>query len=145
MLSLPSYAGCGGASKMPSDTGTTPSEAPAAGGEAEVSSAEPTTVDDAAADFESAEADLQGLITANESNEEAPTPGASDAPRASPYAQARGRGRCARACRALASMRRSASRLCHLTGDEDPRCVNVVDRLEQAEQRVEATCPVCGA
>ena len=43
--------------------------------------------------------------------------------------------RCSQACRALSSMKRSADRLCELTGSEDPRCTDVVSRYERAGRR----------
>lgn len=142
--------GCGaGAAKQAPDAAEPATEMPAdAGGDAEVSSAEPATVDEAAADFESAESSLEGLLVdaADESVAPAPTPDGGSpqtSPAARPYAA--GGGRCTRACRALASMRRSANRLCGLTSQDDPRCVNVVDRLERAEQRVKANCPSCSS
>lgn len=114
-----------------------------AGAEAEVSSAEPATVDEAAAEFESAESSLEGVLVGGaDSASPAAAPG--DASDQTPEAQrSDDGGRCTRACRALASMRRSADRLCSLTSRDDPRCVNVVGRLERAEQRVEASCPGC--
>lgn len=143
--------GCGaGAAKQAPDAAEPAAEMPAdAGGDAEVNSAEPATVDEAAADFESAESSLEGLLVggaADEPTAPAPTPdggSTNTTPEARPYSAAG--GRCSRACRALASMRRSANRLCGLTSQDDPRCVNVVDRLERAEQRVKANCPSCSS
>lgn len=53
--------------------------------------------------------------------------------------------RCTTACKALASMRRSAERVCSMTGDEDPRCENLRERVERARTRVYANCPSCVA
>lgn len=53
--------------------------------------------------------------------------------------------RCARACRALASMQRAADRLCELTGEEDGRCKSVRARVASAREVVRATCPDCEA
>ncbi len=50
------------------------------------------------------------------------------APRGSP---------CDLACRALASMRRSAAGICRLTSDHDERCTSARRRVRQAAQRVQ--------
>jgi hypothetical protein len=51
---------------------------------------------------------------------------------------------CLVACRALASMRRSAARLCELSGaTRDPRCDDARARVARAEERVRARCPAC--
>jgi len=52
---------------------------------------------------------------------------------------------CELACRALGSMRRSASRLCELTGDDDERCGRVRERVSGARGRVANACPDCEA
>lgn len=52
--------------------------------------------------------------------------------------------RCERACQALASMRRSAERLCELTGEADERCASVRQRLENAADLVRRSCSSCG-
>ncbi len=54
-----------------------------------------------------------------------------------------GADRCTRACDALGSMRRSAARLCDLTGEDDPRCDSVAGRVSAAVERVRAACPAC--
>ncbi|MEM1028936.1 MAG: hypothetical protein AAGN82_01230 [Myxococcota bacterium] len=48
---------------------------------------------------------------------------------------------CATACRALASLRRSAESLCAL--DPGPPCDSARERLERARDRVAARCPNC--
>jgi len=50
---------------------------------------------------------------------------------------------CHTACRALASMRRAADRLCAISGDEPERCGDARGRVERAEERVSARCPAC--
>lgn len=45
-------------------------------------------------------------------------------------------GRCERACRALASMERSAERLCELAGADDERCASARERLDESTARV---------
>jgi hypothetical protein len=32
-----------------------------------------------------------------------------------------------------------------MTGDDDPRCVNLRERVEKARQRVSSRCPQCAA
>lgn len=56
---------------------------------------------------------------------------------------ARGYGRCARACEALASMVRAADRLCAMTGEEEDRCRSARRRVDAARHIVEAHCPSC--
>jgi hypothetical protein len=51
---------------------------------------------------------------------------------------------CATACRALASMSRAADHLCGLAGDMDQRCGDARTRVKNATDRVRAQCPVCG-
>jgi len=53
--------------------------------------------------------------------------------------------RCTVACRALASMRRSAEGLCRMVGDEDPRCESVNERAERARRTVARVCPACAS
>jgi len=50
---------------------------------------------------------------------------------------------CAVACTALASMQRSAERLCEL--EPGPRCDEVRERVETARGRVAERCPTCEA
>lgn len=50
---------------------------------------------------------------------------------------------CATACRALSSMRRAATHLCELAGDEDARCDSARGRVASAEERVRASCSEC--
>jgi hypothetical protein len=50
---------------------------------------------------------------------------------------------CATACRALASMKRSAEHLCSLAGDG--RCEDARGRVRGASARVHAACPTCAA
>lgn len=50
---------------------------------------------------------------------------------------------CTRACRALASMRRSAARLCQLDGFGSERCQNVQRRVASARRLVLSICPAC--
>ena len=107
--------------------------------------AEPlASVDDAAKAFEAAEDDLdqsllsQGLPEQGIDAEEAEAADATR-PKAAPMAA----DRCSRACRALGSMRRSADRLCELTGRDDPRCQNVEQRLVRARDTVARSCPGC--
>jgi hypothetical protein len=50
---------------------------------------------------------------------------------------------CAIACRALASMGRSAEHICDLAGTNDERCSHARDRVRNAEDRVRQRCPAC--
>ncbi len=57
-------------------------------------------------------------------------------------------GSCSIACRALASMRRSADRLCELApsaSPDAPRCDDARERVGKAERRVRERCPGCVA
>ncbi|MEM6787098.1 MAG: hypothetical protein AAF928_05470 [Myxococcota bacterium] len=180
-LVVGSVPGCGGApprAAAPSDASV--SEAAADGAPADdtrvdsggaAAGLKPATVDDAAAQFESAEASLDALLAAAAADglvdEDGGPPGddaAADAlpeaadgtpgrrapappPPAAPAPQGMrddgGRAGCPRACRALGSMKRSAARLCALTGRDDPRCVNVEERYARARARVQTRCPRC--
>ena len=55
------------------------------------------------------------------------------------------RGRCSRACAALASMVRAADRLCQMTGEEEVRCRSARRRVEAGRRIVERHCPSCDA
>ncbi|HLM71643.1 MAG TPA: hypothetical protein VK459_03090 [Polyangiaceae bacterium] len=50
---------------------------------------------------------------------------------------------CVTACRALASMSRSADHLCDLAGHGDDRCSSARSRVERATDRVRSQCPSC--
>lgn len=50
---------------------------------------------------------------------------------------------CDLVCKALASMRRSADRICEITGDEDPRCTKARGRVSDAASRVERAGCTC--
>lgn len=52
---------------------------------------------------------------------------------------------CATACKALASMRRSADHLCNMTGEGDGRCEDARGRVRGAAARVRSVCPTCVA
>jgi len=57
-------------------------------------------------------------------------------------------GPCTVCCRALASMRRSADRVCELAPSASPdtlRCDDANDRVIRAERRVRERCPSCAA
>lgn len=51
---------------------------------------------------------------------------------------------CVTACRALASMSRSADHVCDLAGHGDDRCSSARSRVERATDRVRSQCPSCG-
>jgi hypothetical protein len=50
---------------------------------------------------------------------------------------------CVTACRALASMTRSAEHVCDLAGQGDDRCSIARSRVDRATGRVQAQCPNC--
>lgn len=50
---------------------------------------------------------------------------------------------CDAACRALASMRRSAERICEIAGASDERCLRARRRVESAAERVERAGCAC--
>ena len=53
---------------------------------------------------------------------------------------------CARACKALGSMKRARDRICALTGpaDTEGRCALANDRVDAAVERVNESCGACG-
>lgn len=55
------------------------------------------------------------------------------------------RDRCDVACKALASMKRSADGVCDMTGEGDTRCERLRDRVERARSTVYDRCPACSA
>ena len=67
------------------------------------------------------------------------TPG----PKQSHRASRRALDRCVFSCRALASMARSATRLCMLTGVDDIRCQSAQGRVRAARALVRRSCPAC--
>lgn len=75
---------------------------------------------------------------------EAAAASSSPAPPASSEAQTLG-APCDVACRALGSMRRSADRICGLTGDADARCAEARRRVETAAERVRTAGCACVA
>ena len=87
-----------------------------------VSSQRAATVDEALADLGKAERDLSESL---------------DPQRAVPL----GTDRCTVVCKALSSMRASATRLCELTTDE--RCDDAKARLTKAESKAKSACPAC--
>jgi len=117
--------------------------------------AEPVSLEDAAKDFDDAERELAGMLQREQAapREEAEARMPGDAPpsplkqsEAAPApTQARPQDRCGVACRALSSMRRSAARLCELSGEADSRCQDVQSRTDRARERVARTCPRCSA
>jgi hypothetical protein len=133
---------------------------------------EPMDLDDAALNFERAEAQLDQLLAASGGDGKAaaaperqaevgadrpgddPAPDSAKPAGPAPPPATRSRdgagagglsqgGGCLRACDALTSMKRSADRLCDLTGGDDPRCVDVTARYDRAERRVTRACAAC--
>jgi hypothetical protein len=106
-------AACGGGSPPPA-------AAPASTGGAP-STTEPTTIEEAQAQFEQAKAMLGDHDAAKTTTD-------SD---------------CSTVCRAVASMRRSVGALCRLAGNEDARCTSAQKTLGEAETRA-AACKCSG-
>ncbi len=52
---------------------------------------------------------------------------------------------CQTACKALASMRRSAERICEIVGEPDARCTRARERVDESSTRVEKAGCVCDA
>lgn len=112
------------------------------------------TLDDAAKSLDQAERELAGLgIGEAQSTVDAPSAGAEKkserdgeaaGARAAPMAKSPA-DRCTVACRALASMQRSAERLCDLSGDGDTRCSDAQGRVDRASRAVKSACPGCRA
>jgi hypothetical protein len=50
---------------------------------------------------------------------------------------------CETACRALASMDRSATHICSLAGDDSDHCSNARERVRSATERVRQSCSEC--
>ena len=136
MLWLFMAAACGGAASQAAPPSTTT----------------PTSVAEAEATFDEAEQDLHAMLTGRDGNGEAggveaELPPTADAPnelQQSRTATPRRADRCERACRALASMDRSAERLCELAGEDDSRCASVRQRVRAAGDLVASACPGCG-
>ena len=113
----------------------------------------PTGIDEAALQFERAEQDLRDsmLITGLDRHDRMGGPPAQPGYAQPPPPPSVGgthesvdrRDRCEMACRALASMERSADRLCSLAGDQDSRCTNVRHRVRAARRLVRLWCPDC--
>ncbi len=105
----------------------------------------PETADEARLQFEDAERQLRGMLAKKGTETDVP-PSAGHAQPQSRPPSADGlpmQDRCLVACKALASMQRSATQLCELTGQYDPRCENVQERVEAARELVYASCPSC--
>ena len=128
-------AACGGASPPPAD----PAE-PAAGDAAPDAAAGQEADSDPESEFDRAEAELNGLWTQDDGEPlDGPRPMQEDG-----AAMSAGR-RCTIACKALASMKRSANRICDMTGEGDSRCESLRERVERARSRVFSSCPSCEA
>jgi hypothetical protein len=136
-LALGALAGCGGAtpSPMPGSMGAPP----------------PGDVDALSRDLESQERELAQSLGGPPPPSANTAPGgavpdtdnASTAtPPAQPAAEASG-SPCATACRALASMRRSADRICEITGPGAERCGWAREKVRDAEARVARAACAC--
>jgi hypothetical protein len=92
------------------------------------------------------EQELGGPVVADQREPEAESPKqteTSSRPDDDQPASTQPPGRCAVACRALGSMRRSADRICTLTAADDSRCTNARQRVTRASQRVERAGCAC--
>ncbi len=122
---------CGGAAKSPASM---PS-----GGAGALAEPEPTTIEEARAQIERAEAELGGGAPATT----APTV-ATESPKAEPGKKAEERGEnlsdasnaCRTPCRAIASMRRAVDALCRMAGATDARCTDAKKTLASSEAHV---------
>ena len=108
----------------------------------------PETADEAKLQFEDAERRLRGMLAGGAGTDVPPSPGPLNPSEARPTQQQTDHDppfedRCLIACKALASMQRSATQLCELTGQYDPRCENVRERVEAARELVFSSCPSC--
>lgn len=80
------------------------------------------------------EADLDGAGAEAPAPEPAEAPARASAPGSS---AAERRSPCETACKALASMQRSADRICELTDESSARCTNARSSVSDARERVE--------
>lgn len=121
----------------------------------------PTTVAEAVAQLESAEAELGRSVPAAQPlagglpRPQEPPPPPTDATAGRDESEERraedgdhhvaqlSSDPCAIACRALASMARAADHVCGLAGAEDTRCADARTRVERASERVRSSCPAC--
>ena len=96
----------------------------------------PTTVDGAATNLDQAERELNQALPAGGAFASPPSgqPGGT-----TPLSEG---DACSIACRALASMERSATHLCELAGD-GAQCDSAKARVKSASERVHGACPGC--
>lgn len=139
-LAVVSFApiGCGGAAAPPAQL--------------------PSTVADATAEVDRAEASLAHLLPGPrgapsaeqavpqvDSGQKTPAPQQPPAPPTRSEAEAAGEpeSQCKSACDALTSLLRAVDHLCALTGDDDSRCVSAQSRAQRAKVRVSEGCSEC--
>ncbi|MDI1432019.1 MULTISPECIES: hypothetical protein [Polyangium] len=133
-----------------------PPPPPAATASAKVASDDLRTPDDAATELDRWEISfLNVMVVADEAKSSAegaappaaPTDAARKAPTKPVAPEATSAGSeespCHGACRAYASMKRAATRLCDLAGKEDDRCAAAQQRIDRANERLKAACPRC--
>lgn len=138
-------AACGAAQREPTAPATAPPPSSIAAHEAEGRA--PETVDEARAAIERARRDIDALSPGGPSDAPAAAAQspAAEAPTAQP-AEVAGRAEarpgsgaasssCARACSALASMRRAVDALCRMSGDADASCVDAKKTLDSSTAR----------
>jgi hypothetical protein len=97
----------------------------------------PTTIEAAQADLERARTELEGVgaplaPAGSTSTTDASATGA--APPAPPAAKQE--APCAKACRAMSSMRRAVDAICRLAGESEQRCMDARATLKTSEARV---------
>jgi hypothetical protein len=75
--------------------------------------------------------------------EKKPEPEAPAQPSAPPPDEMRLQSPCKSACRALESMRRSATRICEIAGNDNERCTWARQKLSASEERVQRAGCAC--
>lgn len=129
---------CGGA-PPPADT---PVEASTTAPDA---SGEPERLESGTEAFDEAEKQLEALFLSNDGVAEPGEDPSVPKPQSQAGEPLQARDRCEVACKALASMKRSADRVCEMTGEGDTRCEHLRERVERARSRVYESCPACSA
>jgi hypothetical protein len=94
-------------------------------------------VEDALREVDIAEKSIERTLEAKRQGKPPP-----DQPPPAPGQQA-GRGACDTACNALGSMERSATYVCRLTGEGDPRCRTAQERARAARTKIEKAACNC--
>ncbi len=140
--------------------GAPPSQAPGVQSDRETKTVEPgKSIALSTNDFEQAEDELQAAFSGDGATSVGPAEPSTDPsrplldPKARPTNGDDGeeifaldkQNRCSVACKAFASMKRSADNVCEMTSEDDERCEGLRDRVERARRVVKASCPACDA